>query len=82
VDNDKDTEEQKAFNKVFRIIGFKFIRSELVSYIFENRKIKQVRPLLRYKRPILNGFIYPEKFVCWNPDKDDTCDEEVDDECD
>ena len=61
----EDNEEIKTFNRTFRIMAFKFLREDLLSYLFSNKKIKQIDVMLKYKNCILKGLNNPEKFVTW-----------------
>jgi len=64
---EEDTEDLD-FHKILRTMAYKFIREELNSYIFANKKIRFCDVLFKYKRVIEMGIVLPEKFYSWNID--------------
>ncbi len=55
----------KNFNKIYRIMCYRFMNEEAIPYIFRNKKIKHYEVLLKYRRIILKALNDPEKFVAW-----------------
>ncbi|KAL4469670.1 hypothetical protein ABPG72_013435 [Tetrahymena utriculariae] len=53
---------QQAFNRVFRILSFKFFRENAVSYIYSSRKIKNTRALITYRFILQRALHDPESF--------------------
>lgn len=57
--------EIKVFNRIFRILAYKFLREEIISYLYTNKKIKQINCMLKYKNTILKGLEHPDQFNTW-----------------
>ncbi len=60
-----DSDEERVFNRTFRIMGFKFIREELFTYLYSNKKFKMKETMIKYKNSILEGLKDPENFHIW-----------------
>lgn len=66
--DDVENEQIKKFNRVFRIMAFKFLREEFLQYLFTNKKIKQVKAMLKYQKIVLKGLKDPKHFTNWKLD--------------
>ncbi|KRX04835.1 hypothetical protein PPERSA_06469 [Pseudocohnilembus persalinus] len=53
------------FNKVYRSLAYKFLRSEFQSYLLGNRKIKHIDVMNKYKIVLLQGIVSPNEFNSW-----------------
>lgn len=65
---ESDDPEQREFCRVFRIMAFKFLREDFVQYIYNNKKIKQAAPMLKYLNVVLKGLQEPKTFSSWKLD--------------
>lgn len=66
--NEEDEEETKEFCRVFRILAYKFLREDFVQYIYNNKKIKQAAPMIKYLNVVLKGLKDPKNFNSWKLD--------------
>ena len=46
-------------------MAYKFIKEELVTYLYSNKKYKRAYTMLKYRDRIANGLKDPEKFDTW-----------------
>jgi len=54
--------KQEIFNKIFRILSFKFFREDAVAYIYSSHKIKNTRALITYRFILQRALHDPESF--------------------
>lgn len=65
---DDPTDEAQEYCRVFRIVAYKFLREDFVQYIYNNKKIKQAAPMLKYLNVVLQGLRNPKTFNTWKLD--------------
>lgn len=63
--NEIDDPKLKLFNRVFRILAYKFLREEFLTYLYTNKKIKQVDTMLKYQKIVIRGLRDPKNFTNW-----------------
>lgn len=59
---DIENDEQQVFNRAFRILSFKFLRENAVSYIYSSRKIKNTHSLITYRYTLERALHNPHSF--------------------